>query len=237
MKDAKGHGNGSAPRASASFIDRVTPAIDATIKALAACPFTLDPIVSAEQSRAASLVESAYKRHGNILEAALREAVADCDRFVVWHEPHFIVSKAADHTSTASTEEGCRQTEMPYGDGETNRILQIDALVYEKRSKVLRSYEIKRGHGHLDAGKTRQTEHDLLCTQMLLRTYGEQRDLQVSKAEALICFYYGVKSLTPCLIREDLDTHFGVPVVAKIEQANALFRQRLADLLAQSVKQ
>ena len=179
----------------APFIDRITPCVESTIAALGNARYSTDPIVTPEQSRRASIVEAAYKRHGLVLETALLESLRDCERYQVWTEPHFLVSHAAEHVSTAATEEGCRLTELPYGDGEPLRELQLDVIAYDVRDKVIRSYELKRGHGHLDAGKTRQTSRNLNCTQMLLRTYGEARDLQVARAEANIVFYYGVRSI------------------------------------------
>jgi hypothetical protein len=52
-------------------------------------------------------------------------------------------------------------------------------------------------------------------------------------AEARIIFYYGQRSIPRpwSLVRNDLDEHFGFPVVEKIEQANGYFRDRLHALL------
>jgi hypothetical protein len=48
-----------------------------------------------------------------------------------------------------------------------------------------------------------------------------------------LIFYYGVRSIPRpwSLVRDDLDGHFGFPIVAKIEQANEYFRERLHQLL------
>src|SRR5262245_53378861 len=47
-------------------------------------------------SRATSIVSSAYKRHGRILETALRESLRESNRHKVWQEDAFKVSRAAD---------------------------------------------------------------------------------------------------------------------------------------------
>jgi hypothetical protein len=56
------------------FMERVTPIVDQTIQALAKVDFVPDPIAGAHYARITSIVSSAYKRHGKILEFALRES-------------------------------------------------------------------------------------------------------------------------------------------------------------------
>jgi len=75
---------------------------------------------------------------------------------------------------------------------------------------------------------------DLRCVEMLLKSYGEGRGLDVNRAEARIIFYYGTCSVgSPwALTRADLDTHFGAPVTESIEEVNQYFRSRLNALLA-----
>jgi len=75
---------------------------------------------------------------------------------------------------------------------------------------------------------------DLRCIQMLLKSCGEKRGLDVGMAEARIIFYYGTCSVgSPwALTREDLDGHFGAPVTEAVEVVNQYFRQRLNALLA-----
>jgi hypothetical protein len=54
-------------------MERLSPVVDQTIAALARVGFVEDPIAGVRYSRATSIVSSAYKRHGRILEIALRE--------------------------------------------------------------------------------------------------------------------------------------------------------------------
>ena len=55
----------------AAFMERVAPVVDETIAALARTKFAVDPIAGEHYSRTTSIVSSAYKRHGRILEIAL----------------------------------------------------------------------------------------------------------------------------------------------------------------------
>src|SRR6202023_1929152 len=78
------------------FMDRITPLVDDTIRALAAKRFIEDPIAGRIHSRTTSIVSSAYKRHGRILEVALRESLKDSNRHKVWQDEKFRVSREAN---------------------------------------------------------------------------------------------------------------------------------------------
>jgi hypothetical protein len=109
-------------------------------------------------------------------------------------------------------------------------------LAFDQSSATLRAYEIKRGNGQFDAGKIRSIKRDLMCVQVLLRSYGEAASVQPAAAESRIIFYYGVRSVPRpwSLVRDELDQHFGFPVVEKVEQANDYFRTKLYELLQRS---
>ena len=78
-------------------LDKVAPLIDATIEGLAKKTFRKDPIAGHKYSKMTSVVSSAYKRHGQILEAAFRETLMQFDPpFSVWEEKNFKVSGRAD---------------------------------------------------------------------------------------------------------------------------------------------
>ena len=74
---------------------------------------------------------------------------------------------------------------------------------------------------------------DLICTHVLLKSYGGARGHAVDHSEAKIIYYYGVRSIAApiSLIREELDDHFQYPVVEAVEQVNTYFKDRVHDLL------
>lgn len=213
------------------FMDRVGPVVDQTIAALAKVKFLEDPIAGAKYSRATSIVSSAYKRHGQILEFALRESLKDSNRHKVWKDSAFRISREADVLANTQELDACRQTTLPYGDAV--RTLQVDMVAFDNANNLISAYEIKRGNGQFDAGKIRSITRDLKCVQVLLKSYGEFCKLKPSAAESKIIFYYGVRSIPRpwSLVKEELDDHFGFPVVEKIEQANDYFRTKLHALL------
>jgi hypothetical protein len=216
-------------------MERVAPVVDATIAALSRTRFIEDPIAGTKYSRATSIISSAYKRHGKILETAIREGLRDSNRHRVWSEDTFRVSTAANALVNSFVglpgEEQCRQSALPYGD--RARTLQVDMMAYDEADKTIRAYEIKRGHGQFDAGKIRSIKRDLMCIQVLLKSYAQTAKVAPGAAEARIIFYYGRRSIPRpwSLVRDDLDGHFGFPIIEKIEQANGYFRERLHELL------
>jgi hypothetical protein len=215
----------------ATFMERVTPVVDETIRALARTKFIEDPVAGSKHSRNTSIISSAYKRHGRILETALRESLKESNRHKVWKDDAFRVSRAADALVGSQSEQDCRNSELPYG--EAYRTVQVDMIAFDHADGILRAYEVKRGNGHFDAGKIRSIKRDLLCVQLLLRSYGETAGVKPMKGEAKIIFYYGIRSIPPpwSLTKADLDEHFGFPVVGRVEEANTYFRTKLHELL------
>lgn len=218
-----------------TVIGIMSPLIDDTIRALSSKKFKPDPIMGQHFSRQNSLLGSAQKRHGFIIERAILETLKRYSHYEVWDDPRFQISEVADHLVSASID-------MPTDLIETTtnypsvgaRTLQVDLLAYNKNDKTLRSYEIKRGNGLHDAGKRRSILRDLLCTQLLLKSYGQSRGLDVSEARSHIIFYYGDCSIKKpfSLTRDELDEHFGVNVRDIVEAVNEEFRRRLFDILS-----
>ena len=214
------------------FMDRVGPVIDETIRSLSTKKFIEDPIAGSRHSRNTSIISSAYKRHGRILETAIRESLRESNRHRVWQEDVFKVSRAADQLVNSQTDDECRRTTLPYGDS-TIRTIQIDMIAFDEADQTIRAYEVKRGNGQFDAGKIRSIRRDLLCAQVLLKSYGEVFKYAPVAAESKIIFYYGIRSIPKpwSLVKEELDEHFGYPVTPKVEQANDYFRAKLHELL------
>ncbi|TWI73624.1 hypothetical protein IQ16_01762 [Bradyrhizobium huanghuaihaiense] len=210
-----------------SYIDRVKPIVDQTISTLASADFETDPIAGEKYSRQTSIISSAYKRHGTILERAMLESLRESNRHKVWREDAFRVSHAADQLIGHQADMAL----LPYG--ESIRTLQIDMMVFDSADQTLRAYEVKRGFGKFDAGKIRSIRRDLIVTQMLLKSYGELAGYKAERAEAKIIFYYSRRSIPRpySLVGPELNDHFGFPVYDLVEEANVYFKQQLYDLL------
>jgi hypothetical protein len=144
----------------------------------------------------------------------------------------FAYPREADALANTQDLEACRRSTLPYGD--FVRTLQIDMVAFDNADSSIRACEIKRGNGQFDAGKIRSITRDLKCIQVLLKSYGELCKYKPAAAESKIIFYYGVRSIPRpwSLVKNELDEHFGFPVVEKIEQANDYFRDKLHALCA-----
>ena len=216
-----------------SLVDRLRPFVDETIASLAKTAFRVDPVGGERYSKATSIVSAAYKRHGRILEEAIRTRLGNCDYFTVWHEPAFFVSTVADQALTGRNADipNSLPIELPYLDH--GRTIQIDAIVFDKRIGSVRGYEIKRANGDFDAGKKRSILKDLLALQSLLKSYAARLGHSPSMAEARLIAYYGIKPLpAPLSISgTEMDDHFVFPVFKYVEEVNVYFQERLYDLL------
>jgi len=69
--------------------------------------------------------------------------------------------------------------------------------------------------------------------QVLAKSYAEARGHTVNSSSAHMIFYYGKCSVGEpfALTKDDLDTHFGAGVEKAVEDANALFKLRLFEIL------
>jgi len=217
-----------------SVLDLVRDEIEGTIQRLEAKTFLADPIAGPHFSKITSVMSSAYKRHGTILERAVLEALKKCPHFEVWNDDQFQVPSTVDHMVSGSITHGAKLigTDYPYSKGE--RTLQVDAIVFNKNTGVLRAYEVKRGFGIHDSGKQRSMRRDILAVQVLLKNYGKERGLDVKEAFSHIIFYYGQCSIPKpfSLTGQELDEHFGFPIYASVEEVNKHYKERLFMILA-----
>src|SRR6266487_2603775 len=124
-------------------LDLLKPEIEKTIKGLDSKNFPPDPIAGPHFSKITSVMSSAYKRHGYILERAILETLRLCPYFEVWNDPEFQVpGSIAEPIKLIGTD-------YPYSKGQ--RTLQVDAIVFNRNTGTLGAYEVKRGAGFHDS--------------------------------------------------------------------------------------
>src|SRR5215813_3500739 len=118
-------------------LDLLKPEIEKTIKGLDSKNFEPDPIAGPHFSKITSVMSSAYKRHGYILERAILESLRLCPHFEVWRDAEFPIPFAVEHIVAASINEPTKLigTEYPTGDGKLK--LQVDAVVFNKNTGEL----------------------------------------------------------------------------------------------------
>jgi hypothetical protein len=217
-----------------AVLDVMLPEIEKTIKKLDAMSFDPDPIAGPHFSKITSVMSSAYKRHGFILERSVLEALKLCPHFKVWTDPKFPVPSAVEHIVAASITDPTKLigTDFPSSDGHST--LQVDAVVFNKSTGVLSAYEVKPGSGFHDSGKRRQMLRDALTIQVLLKSYGKQRGQEAQSAFSHIIFYYGKCSIPKpfAITAAEMDPHFGWPVFDAVEEVNKYFQGRLFAILS-----
>src|SRR5581483_3876023 len=217
-----------------AVLDLLKPEIEKTVIGLDAKRFEPDPIAGQHFSKITSVMSSAYKRHGFILERAILETLKLCPHFEVWTDPIFQVPSAVDHIVAGSITEPTKLigTDYPYSDGQ--HTLQVDAIVLDKNKGTLNAYEVKRGSGFHDSGKRRSMLRDALCIQVLLKSYGKARGHEVNSAHSHFIFYDGKLSIPQPfgITGAELDAHFGWPIRESVEEVNAYFQSRLFSILA-----
>lgn len=215
-----------------SYLDRLRPLVDDTIEKLGEASFREDPIAGRKYSRATSIMSSAYKRHGQILDFALLERLKDCARLKVWTEDDFKLSHESKRQIQITDRiDPLLRTNLPYGERESS--IFVDIIVFDSEAGTLRSYNVKRGNGSYDGAKRRIIQGELLRTHMLLADYGRSVGVQAETTHAHIVFYYGLLSLPRPLAMtgEELDAHFNFQVRDAIEYVNAYFVSRLHALV------
>jgi hypothetical protein len=217
-----------------TVLDLVKDEIEKTIHGLDSKNFNPDPIAGKHFSKITSVMSSAYKRHGFIIERAILEALKLCPHFEVWRDQIFQVPSAVDHIVDGSIANPEKLIGTDYPTSEGQRTLQVDTIVFDKNTGCLRAYEIKRGAGLHDSGKRRSMLKDILCVQVLLKSYGKERGHDVKEAFSHIIFYYGQCSIPKpfSLTGAELDAHFGWPVRDAVEEVNKYFQERLFSILA-----
>lgn len=204
--------------------------IDKQIEALARARFNPDPVLGSH-SRLASILGSAPKRHGRLIEATIKEIIKTNSDYRTWIENSFQVSHAADHLVQSQTPAEILRSTLPYS--ETGRTLQIDLIAYSISRRRLGAYEIKRANGHHDSGKLRSIRRDVFAIQTVLAGYGEKLELQVDSAISRVIFYYGLGYLPKPwkLSGVELDVHFDCPISATVDAMTIQFRERIHDFV------
>lgn len=219
---------------SKTLVKLLKPDVDLTIEKLANKKFKLDPLAGKKYSRVVSVLSSSYKRHGFILERAILEQLKTDPNLVVWEDRAFQVDQAADLIvdSIINDPTNGMNAEIGYT-GKGHRTLQVDAIVYNKKTKRISAYEIKRGNGLHDSGKRRSILRDILCVQVLLKSYAHTKGYKAKTAKSCIIFYYGARSIPKpfSFTKEELNDHFGFEVVKPVEAVNKYFQKRLFKML------
>jgi hypothetical protein len=175
------------------------------IAKIADTKFQIDPLVVQDVSLATSEVSSAYKRHGLVLEEALRTALntrADLD---AWMEKLRIPGR--------------------------KKPIQVDLLTYQATSQTLTAYEIKRGFVNHDDQARDGVEERLTELLSALPRYANSRNISPAAYKVAVVGYYdrlsGALGPHKVIASPDLATEFGSATMAFVVAVNDYYRHCL----------
>ncbi len=221
----------------ASVLETVKPTVDATISRLAATKFVVDPIAGENLSRITSIVSSAYKRHGAVIEVALFHAIAMRNNVTAESKVRFYVNRNASgyveghDIKTPEGLEACLATQVPYRPEGAQ--YELDIVYFDHTDGRIVALEVKRGNGQFDRGKRDSMIKSALTVRTLLKSYAESRGWPAKQVESRIVAYYGVPVFPdPIYLRgRDLNTFIGAGIQETVEEVNAYFRQSLLEVI------
>lgn len=227
----------------ASVLEIVRPTVDATINRLAATRFVVDPVAGKHLSRITSIVSSAYKRHGAIIEVALYEAIAMRNDVSAENKVKFYVNRNAsgyvEGHDVKSTEglEACLQTEFPYREEGAQH--ELDIVYFDHTEGKIVALEVKRGNGQFDRGKRDSMIKSALTVRTLLKSYAKSRGWQADQVESRIVAYYGVPKFPSSIYLrgKDLNCFIGGGIHEAVEEVNDYFRDSLLQIVGKQASQ
>jgi hypothetical protein len=196
--------------------------------------FPEDPVIGPDLSRAMSTLGSVVKRHGGLIELGIAGALVASDRYLVLTNVTLPVTKAAAQLLDAKNSEQALAKIKLSADSEAEGIVNVDLVVVDPDARWAGAYEIKRGNGATEHGKRRPIMRKLSAARLVLASYVRQAGYgTMEMVTSGVIDYYGASGFAPdfTLSRDQLDAHFGVPVVATVEAMTAALHEALQDAL------
>ena len=205
-------------------------AAQAAVAGALAGEFPEDPIVGRDLSRAISCIGSAIKRHGLLVQTGIGDALKSSDRFIVLTNVSLPLTKGAKQLLDAHNSEKDLARIKLAADSEAYGIVKVDLVVVDPDSGWAGAYEVKRGNGATEHRKRRPILQNLRAARLVLASYVDQHGYgPITDTTSAVIDYYGASGFDPnfTLTREELDGHFGVPVVATVDALTEALRDAL----------
>ena len=199
-----------------------------------ASEFPADPLIGPELSRAISTIASVVKRHGPTIEQAIAGALVASDRFEVRTNVDLpLVTGARQLLDARNSDQALANIRLSV-DSEADSIVNVDLVVVDPDRGWAGGYQIKRGNGATEHWKRRRIMRDLQSSRLVLASYLRKEGYgTIEDVSARVIDYYGASGFPSdiALTRNQLDEHFGVPVVATVETMTAAMSDELDQAL------
>lgn len=209
--------------------DTLLKAASDAVAAAVSTKFPLDEVLGAELSRLISVSSSTVKRHGILLERAFVEALQASGRYEVLHNPCIPITAAADGLVGSNSAPNLARIHLRY-DQPAARSVNQDMVVIDVAAGWAGAYSVKRGGGDMGPRLRKPLERDVASVRLLLRSYLRDQGYSTVDTVTSACIdWFGGAGLPPhlTLLGPDVDTHFGVPVIATVERMTRHLRDEL----------
>jgi hypothetical protein len=175
-------------------------------------------------------VGSVVKRHGLLLQSTTANALAASGRFDVLTDVAIpIVDAASELLLARNSAEDLARINIR-ADASAERIVNVDLVVIDQEVGWAGVYDVKRGNGQVDGRTRRPIEHDLRAAGMILSSYLAKRGYpNISRVTAGVIDYYGSTGFSKGfkIGRDELDTHFEVPIRETLDKVTLCLRKAL----------
>lgn len=214
----------------------VTDLMARTIKRLRHLPVQPDPIVPSEYRRPYGVIMSAVRSDGQLLETAVSETLKSSPRLIVLRTPSIYIPAEVDQfVNSAAGKAAMLQSDLHYEHGKGRKVTP-DTVVVDEDREAIDFLELKRGRAKTDAGKTRQTERDLLCQRLVAKSFAKERlNIDVTTTTACVCAIHGCSAVSPDLQISlgELEERYGVNLLSVVERTYTEFGRQLSELLSE----
>lgn len=191
--------------------------------------FPVDPLTGPELSRALSCIASVVKRHGTLIEMGIACALR-MNGFIVLPNAELPLTKGAKQLLDARNSDRSLARIKLSADSEADSRVNVDLIVVDPDAGWAGVYEVKRGNGVTETNKRHLTLRRLKAARLVLASYLQEREYgPIETTTSGVIDYFGGSGFDPDLTvtRDQLDDHFGVPVLATVEAVTAAAREAL----------
>jgi hypothetical protein len=191
--------------------------------------FSIDPIIGDELSQSFAVISSCVRRHGLLIQTTLADTLATSGRFEVLNEFHVPITVAANDLLTSQNSNAALAKIQLKSDSPVIRMAKLDLIVIDSECGWAGAYDVKRGNGETAWNKRKPIERDLRATRLVLASHLKKLGHDVDRVTTAVIDYYGGSGFSRDikLGRDELDAHFGVAVIERIETMTAALRQEM----------
>lgn len=192
--------------------------------------FPIDPVIGADLSKSFSVINSVVKRHGLLIQRTLGDALAGSGRFEVMTEVRVPITEAAQDLLTSNNSPRDLAKIQLKADSKTTRMVALDLIVVEPAVGWAGVYDVKRGNGMTESRKRGPIELDLRAARLVLSSFLAKSGYDgIKTVTSAVIDFYGASGFSKDmkLTKDELDEHFGVPVVDTVDTMTAELQRAL----------